>query len=56
MSEETGDEVPMLIEVKSSAQVGLDLKPGLSDRSSDRVPITVITGIVLLAMWKQCKG
>ena len=46
MSEETGDEAPMLVEVQTTSQMDFGIKPSLSDISLNRVPITVITGTV----------
>jgi len=44
MSEETGDEIPMLVEVQSASQMAFSIKPSLSEIPLTRVPITVITG------------
>ena len=46
MSEQTGDEAPMLVEVQSISQMGQSIKPSSPDIPLDRVPITVITGTV----------
>ncbi|MCJ1387363.1 COBW domain-containing protein 1 [Xylographa bjoerkii] len=44
MSEEAGDEVPMLVEVRSTSLMSSVIKSGLSGVPLSRVPITVITG------------